>query len=43
VNALGRMDAVIHNAGAYSTKGRSPTPEGQLSTRLAAMTGVSLF
>ena len=22
------MDAVIHNAGAYSTKGRSPTPEG---------------
>jgi NAD(P)-dependent dehydrogenase (short-subunit alcohol dehydrogenase family) len=28
VNALGRMDAVIHNAGAYSTKGRSPTAEG---------------
>jgi NAD(P)-dependent dehydrogenase (short-subunit alcohol dehydrogenase family) len=28
VNAIGRMDAVIHNAGAYSTKGRSPTPEG---------------
>ena len=28
VNALGRMDAVIHNAGAYSTSGRSPTPEG---------------
>ena len=28
VNALGRMDAVIHNAGAYSTKDRSPTPEG---------------
>lgn len=28
VNALGRMDAVIHNAGAYSTKRRSPTPEG---------------
>jgi NAD(P)-dependent dehydrogenase (short-subunit alcohol dehydrogenase family) len=22
------MDAVIHNAGAYSTSGRSPTPEG---------------
>jgi NAD(P)-dependent dehydrogenase (short-subunit alcohol dehydrogenase family) len=22
VNAIGRMDAVIHNAGAYSTKGR---------------------
>ncbi len=28
VNAIGRMDAVIHNAGAYSTTGRSPTPEG---------------
>jgi NAD(P)-dependent dehydrogenase (short-subunit alcohol dehydrogenase family) len=28
VNAIGRMDTVIHNAGAYSTKGRSPTPEG---------------
>jgi len=28
VNTIGRMDAVIHNAGAYSTKGRSPTPEG---------------
>jgi NAD(P)-dependent dehydrogenase (short-subunit alcohol dehydrogenase family) len=28
VNAIGRMDAVIHNAGAYATKGRSPTPEG---------------
>ena len=28
VNALGRMDAVIHNAGAYSTKGRSPTSDG---------------
>ena len=28
VNALGPMDAVLHNAGAYSTKGRSPTPEG---------------
>jgi NAD(P)-dependent dehydrogenase (short-subunit alcohol dehydrogenase family) len=28
VNAIGRMDAVIHNAGAYSTKGRFPTPEG---------------
>jgi NAD(P)-dependent dehydrogenase (short-subunit alcohol dehydrogenase family) len=31
VNAIGRMDAVIHNAGAYSTKGRSPTPEGHAS------------
>src|SRR5690349_6396178 len=28
VIAIGRMDAVIHNAGAYSTSGRSPTPEG---------------
>jgi len=28
VNAIGRMDAVIHNAGAYATNGRSPTPEG---------------
>lgn len=28
VNTMGRMDAVIHNAGAYSTKGRLPTPEG---------------
>jgi NAD(P)-dependent dehydrogenase (short-subunit alcohol dehydrogenase family) len=28
VNAIGRMDAVIHNAGISSTKGRSPTVEG---------------
>ena len=28
VNAIGRMDAVIHNAGTYSTSGRAPTPEG---------------
>ena len=28
VNAIGPMDAVIHNAGTSSTKGRSPTPEG---------------
>jgi NAD(P)-dependent dehydrogenase (short-subunit alcohol dehydrogenase family) len=28
VNATGRMDAVIHNAGAYATKGRAPTPDG---------------
>src|SRR3982750_4584127 len=28
VNAIGRMDAVIHNAGTYSTAGRSPTEEG---------------
>jgi NAD(P)-dependent dehydrogenase (short-subunit alcohol dehydrogenase family) len=28
VNAIGTMDAVIHNAGAYATSGRSATPEG---------------
>lgn len=28
VNAIGRMDAVIHNAGVYSTRGRLPAPEG---------------
>jgi NAD(P)-dependent dehydrogenase (short-subunit alcohol dehydrogenase family) len=28
VNAIGRMDAVIHNAGVYSLPGRSATPEG---------------
>jgi NAD(P)-dependent dehydrogenase (short-subunit alcohol dehydrogenase family) len=27
VNAIGRMDAVIHNAGAYATPGRLPTPD----------------
>jgi NAD(P)-dependent dehydrogenase (short-subunit alcohol dehydrogenase family) len=37
VNAVGRMDAVIHNAGAYSTAGRSPTPEGH-ATILAVNT-----
>ncbi len=37
VNAIGRMDAVIHNAGAYSTSGRSPTPE-EHSTILAVNT-----
>jgi len=37
VNAIGRMDAVIHNAGAYATPGRSPTPEGH-STILAVNT-----
>lgn len=31
VNAIGRMDAVIHNAGIYQTDGRSPTPEGHAS------------
>jgi NAD(P)-dependent dehydrogenase (short-subunit alcohol dehydrogenase family) len=28
VNAIGRMDAIIHNAGTYSTAGRSATAEG---------------
>lgn len=28
VNAIGRMDAVIYNAGVYRTSGRAPTPEG---------------
>jgi NAD(P)-dependent dehydrogenase (short-subunit alcohol dehydrogenase family) len=28
VNAIGRMDAIIHNAGTYLTTDRSPTPEG---------------
>jgi NAD(P)-dependent dehydrogenase (short-subunit alcohol dehydrogenase family) len=37
VNAVGRMDAVIHNAGAYSTAGRSPTPDGH-ATILAVNT-----
>src|SRR5204863_8347872 len=37
VNAIGTMDAVIHNAGAYSTAGRAPTPEGH-ATILAVNT-----
>ena len=37
VNAIGRMDAVIHNAGISSTTGRSPTPEGH-ATILAVNT-----
>jgi NAD(P)-dependent dehydrogenase (short-subunit alcohol dehydrogenase family) len=28
VNGIGRMDAVIHNAGVYRLQGRDPTPEG---------------
>jgi NAD(P)-dependent dehydrogenase (short-subunit alcohol dehydrogenase family) len=31
VNAIGRMDAVIHNAGLYRTSGREATPEGHAS------------
>ena len=37
VNAIGRMDAVIHNAGTYHSAGRSPTPEGH-ATILAVNT-----
>src|SRR5205085_4071049 len=37
VNAIGRMDAVIHNAGTYSTADRSPTPDGH-ATILAVNT-----
>jgi NAD(P)-dependent dehydrogenase (short-subunit alcohol dehydrogenase family) len=37
VNAIGRMDAIIHNAATYSTKGRAPTPEGH-ATILAVNT-----
>ena len=37
VNALGRMDAVIHNAGIYTTPDRGSTPEGD-ATVLAVNT-----
>jgi NAD(P)-dependent dehydrogenase (short-subunit alcohol dehydrogenase family) len=37
VNRIGRMDAVIHNAGIWSTEGRSPTPDGH-ATILAVNT-----
>lgn len=32
VNAIGRMDAVIHNAGIYGDKSRGDTPEGHAAT-----------
>lgn len=32
VNAIGRMDAVIHNAGVYRVSSRSATPEGHAKT-----------
>lgn len=32
VNKIGRMDAVIHNAGMVGRSGRGPTPEGHAST-----------
>src|SRR3954466_10191251 len=37
VNAIGPMDAVIHNAGVYSTTGRAPTVDGH-ATVLAVNT-----
>src|SRR5215207_7429359 len=37
VNAIGRMDAVIHNAGVYNRKGRDATPDGH-ATILAVNT-----
>ena len=32
VNAIGRMDAIIHNAGVYTQRTRGPTPEGRAVT-----------
>jgi NAD(P)-dependent dehydrogenase (short-subunit alcohol dehydrogenase family) len=32
VNAIGRMDAIIHNAGVYTERSRGATPEGHAST-----------
>jgi NAD(P)-dependent dehydrogenase (short-subunit alcohol dehydrogenase family) len=32
VNAIGRMDAIIHNAGIYQAPSRCPTPEGRAMT-----------
>jgi len=32
VNAIGRMDAVIHNAGVYNERSRGSTPEGHAVT-----------
>jgi NAD(P)-dependent dehydrogenase (short-subunit alcohol dehydrogenase family) len=32
VDAIGRMDAVIHNAGVYTEPSRAPTPEGHATT-----------
>ena len=32
VNAIGRMDAIIHNAGVYTQRSRGPTHEGHAST-----------
>jgi NAD(P)-dependent dehydrogenase (short-subunit alcohol dehydrogenase family) len=32
VNAMGRMDAIIHNAGVYTARTRNSTPEGHAGT-----------
>ncbi|MGO7428848.1 daunorubicin C-13 ketoreductase, partial [Rhizobium ruizarguesonis] len=32
VNAIGRMDAVIHNAGIYLERSRGETPDGHAKT-----------
>ena len=32
VNAMGRMDAIIHNAGVYTERSRSSAPEGHAGT-----------
>jgi NAD(P)-dependent dehydrogenase (short-subunit alcohol dehydrogenase family) len=32
VNAIGRMDGIIHNAGVYKERGRGSTPEGHATT-----------
>jgi NAD(P)-dependent dehydrogenase (short-subunit alcohol dehydrogenase family) len=32
VNAIGRMDAIIHNAGVYTERSRGATPEGHANT-----------
>jgi len=32
VNAIGRMDAIIHNAGVYAERSRGSTPEGHAGT-----------
>lgn len=32
VNAIGRMDAMIHNAGVYTQRSRGSTPEGHAAT-----------
>lgn len=41
VNSIGRMDAVIHNAGIYRTDGRSPTSEGH--ARILAVNTVAPY